>query len=458
MMNSSTAVLIASLSLAFSGAAFSAVSPDEAKQLGGAKLTTFGAEKAGNKEGTIPAYSGKAPKAPASYNPKDPGQRPDPYGDKPLFSITAQNADKYADKLDAMVELFKKYPNYRMDIYPTHRDFAYPQYFLDNSIKNATSCKGTNNELKLEGCYGGMPFPIPKTGYQAMWNHMLQFHGHAYSGVVTNWITPTDGKAVLQTVSDVAQQFDHYNPNNKQPSPSNTLYRKFWTQDIAPARKVGGKLLALFSLDMMGGDRIYQYIAGQRRVKLAPNLAYDTPNPFTGGASIMDDSNGFLGAMDRFDFKLVGKKEKYIMYNNFDMTNHKACSAEKIVNNKNFPNPDCVRWELHRVWVVEATLKPGFRHVYAKRVFFWDEDMPMAGSSENYDAGGKLYRMTHMIAFPYYDHELGGNGEGSIYLDLQTGAWAVQALPPGEGNGWHFTPAKDDRFFSPEALSGDGLR
>jgi len=446
------------LSALFAASAFAAVTPEEAKQLG-AKLTMMGAEQAGNKEGTIPAYSGKAPKAPAGYDLKDPGQRPDPYSDKPSFAITAKNVDQYADKLDAMREVFKKYPDFRMDVYPTRRDFAYPKVVLDNTLKNATSCKGASNGLKLEACYGGHPFPIPKDGTQVMWNHLLQYETPAYHGMSQSWVTSPDGKAVLQTKSEASQQMDYYDPAKTKPNDTSSIFWKLVQADVGPARKVGGKLVVLDSLDMVDvGRRVYQYIPGQRRVKLAPNLAYDTPSPNSGGASTMDDSKGFMGSLDRYDFKLVGKKEKYIMYNNFNMTNHKVCTDEKIVEHKNYPNPDCVRWELHRVWVVEAHLKSNFRHVYAKRVFYWDEDAPGTGATEAYDAGGKLYRVMNQVSFPFYDNELGGNTDATIALDLQTGVWSVQGSISFPGGGWKSRQRWEDRFFSPEALAGDGIR
>jgi len=436
-----------------------AVGSDEAKLLGGDKLTSFGSERGGNKEGTIPPYSGKAPKAPAGYDLKDPGQRPDPYGDKPQFTITAQNYTQYAGKLDGMAELFKRYPDFRMDIYPSHRDYAYPQYVLDNTARNAVSCNGEKAELKLEGCYGGFPFPIPKTGNQVMWNHLLQYEAAAYAGVSQSWITPTDGKGLLQARILGFQQFDYFDPNEHKPILSNSIYWKFIQTDVAPARRAGNKLVILDSLDMAGeGRRVFQYLPGQRRVKLAPNLAYDTPSPNTGGASTMDDAKGFLGALDRYDFKLIGKKEKYIMYDNFSMSNFKACPDEKIADNKNFPNPECVRWELHRVWEVQATLKPGLRHIYVKRNFFWDEDAPGSGSVENYDATGKLYRVVNEMSLPYYDNELGAFSDASIELDLQTGIWTAQGLTSMPGTGWHTVARKDDRAFSPEAIAGDGVR
>ena len=169
---------------AFASIAFAAVSPEEAKQLGGPVLTIFGAERAGNKDGSIPAFSGEGGelvKVPASFDPNEPFHVPNPFNDKPLFAITTQNMETYADKLtEAQKALLKTIPGYRMDIYPTRRTAYYPKYVLDNSIKNATNCKGGPGELALVGCYGGVMFPIPKTGNQVMWNHLTRYVGQAW--------------------------------------------------------------------------------------------------------------------------------------------------------------------------------------------------------------------------------------------------------------------------------------
>ncbi len=61
------------------------------------------------------------------------------------------------------------------------------------------------------------------------------------------------------------------------------------------------------------------YLPGQRRVKAAPDVAYDTPNPGTAGATTYDDAFMFNGAMDRYDFKLIGKKEMYVPYNAYKL-------------------------------------------------------------------------------------------------------------------------------------------
>ena len=121
-------------------------------------------------------------------------------------------------------------------------------------------------------------------------------------------------------------------------------------------------------------------------MKLAPDISYDTPNPGTAGAATYDDTWMFNGAMDRFDFKLVGKKEMLVPYNTYRLTISQEAAD---VTTPNYLNPDLVRWELHRVWVVEATLKPGKRHIYAKRTFYLDEDSWTALAADQYDAGGR---------------------------------------------------------------------
>jgi Protein of unknown function (DUF1329) len=448
-------LLIAVIATACAVTAFAAVSAEEAKQLGGPELTAFGAERAGNKEGTIPEYTGKGAKVPPNWNSKNPGQRPDPYGEKPLFSITAQNAAQYADKLDGMIELFKRYPNYRMDIYPSHRDWVFPQYVLDNTIKNATACKGIDNELKLKGCYGGLPFPIPKTGNQAMWNHLLNYLGWSVDGRSEYWLVPTSGDAVLIGRSTFQNNYPYYDPDIKSPLPADAIFYRYLGKDEAPARAVGGQFLLFDPLDPLGvGRKVYQYQPSRRWVKITADLAYDTPNPYTGGAATMDDGGVFSGALDRFDFELVGKKEKFIYNNNYQLNDLKACPNTLITSTKNFPNPDCIRWELHRVWVVKATLKPGFHHIYQKRVFYWDEDGSVGGSSENYDANGKLYRIVSNSTIPFYEAP-GGFGGTPVFMDLKTGIWATGSIMSCPGCGWWPILTRiSENTFSPGAMGG----
>ena len=439
--------------------ALAAVSAEEAKQLGGPVLTVFGAEKAGNKEGTIPPYGdGEIVKTPLGH---EKGEYSDPWNEKPLFTITAQNANKYADKLDQMIVLFKKYPNYRMDIYPSHRTSTFPKFILDNTAKNATSCKAVQNELVLQGCYGGTPFPIPKTGAEVMWNHLLEYAGYVNKADFEGFVVGTNGTPILQSRLTGKNWYPLYYPDRKTPAAGKDIYWGFVETIVAPARRVGEKLLVLDPVDAANvGRRIWQYIPGQRRVKLAPDLAFDTPSPYGGGAITMDESKGFMGSIERYDWKLLGKREKFILYNDYKTDDYKLCPAE-VIYTKQFPNPDCLRWELHRVWVVEGKLKPGFRHIFPRRVLYWDEDGYFAGAAEQYDASGALYRLVNVIAYPFYDGT-GLEGNGSFHQDLQTGIYASQAMTNRKGLGFYALPPEKESTlttqYSPESLAGEGIR
>ena len=460
-MKASTRMASLAIMAFFAGSAVAAVSAEEAKQLGGPVLTLLGAEKAGNKDGTIPAYTGEGVKAPAGYDPKEPFRRPDPYAsEKPLFSITAQNAAQYADKLDGMIDMFKKYPNFRMDVYPSHRSAPlYPKWVQDNTQKNAISCKAVDSETKLEGCYGGLAFPIPKTGSQVMWNHLTAYEAHAWVGYSDSIVVANNGTNSLIGGNDFWQQSWYFDPTKTDPAKPSTIYWSVRVDSQTPPRRHGEKLVLLDPVDILGvGRRAYQYIPGQRRVKLAPDLAYDTPSPNAGGSATMDDAKVFLGAVDRYDWTLKGKKEKFIMYNNFKLTDHTSCSAKQI-HTVNFANPDCVRWELHRVWVVNGKLKQGLRHIYPTRNFYWDEDSYAAGLAENNDASGKLYRVITAVSFPFYNNEGAGmSNEGTYNYDLQTGVWSSQGSLADKGQGIAVMAPKSDVFYASETLAGEGIR
>lgn len=446
------------LALALAGSAFAAVSADDAKQLGGPVLTLFGAERAGSKDGVIPEYDGNGVKPPSDWDPKQPGRRPDPFHEKPLFSITAQNWQNYADKLtEFQKEMFKKYPDYRMDVYPTHRTMVFPKYVLDNTEKNATSCKAVDDELRLEGCYGGIPFPIPKTGKEVMWNHLLFYGTPTNEENQRTWHVPPTGSAFLASASNGFEAFPIFDPKRTTPLDGKDVYWRVRLDDYAPARANGQKLILIDSVDQVNiGQRAYQYVPGQRRVKLAPDLAYDTPAPTNGGVGTVDDAKLFLGAMDRFDFKLIGKSEKFLAYNTYGATDYKTCSEDKLTSTKHFPNPDCIRWELHRVWVVDSTLKPQFRHIYHRRTFYFDEDGFGAGAQEAYDASGKLYRAAYNTFYTYWEKD-GGNDGSEVNIDLVTGEYVMQGTAAAPGAGfWAVTP-KPDVFYSPEALAGEGI-
>ncbi|MFZ0435118.1 MAG: DUF1329 domain-containing protein, partial [Chthoniobacterales bacterium] len=238
----------------------------------------------------------------------------------------------------------------------------------------------------------------------------------------------------------------------------NSYYWRVRFDTSAPTRKVGEKTIILDALDPLDpGRRAWQYIPGQRRVKLAPDLAYDTPSPVAGGVATLDEARIFLGAQDRYDMKMLGKKEIYIPYNDFKWTDYKVCPDE-VSHTKNFGNPDCVRWELHRTWVVEATLKAGFRHLLPKRVMYFDEDSWSAGLGDAWDAAGKMYHITVPLSFPFYFLPYGQNADTYMNYDLQTGIVASTAGVAFPGGNYVPIKSIEKNYFSPEALAGEGIR
>ncbi len=416
--------LAATLALAASALmpAFAAVSADEAKQLG-TVLTDFGAIKAGNADGSIPPYTGGLTKAPADFKP-DSGFWADPYKDeKPILRIDSKNMAQYADKLsEGQKMLLKQNPTtYYLDIFPSHRSAAYPDVVLKNTVRNATSCKLIKEGLAIEpGCAGGMPFPIPKNGYEAMWNHVVKYQGNSVYSNASNrsWVIDTAGKPTMTVQQSTLVESPYYQTTLTDRDPG--TYLRTYSNSTAPARSAGVMTGLVDFIDPVErARRAWSYTPGQRRVKLSPEFSYDTPVASQGGVTFFDELFVFSGKMDRFDFKLAGKKEMYIPYNSYKGT---QCSSEKAIMAKHV-NPECERWELHRVWVIEATLKAGVRHAYSKRTYYFDEDQTGAGLYDAWDQSGTLYRSLFNGWIQLYDKVQPQSNRTSLY-DFNKGNWA----------------------------------
>ena len=449
----STKTLLASALLALVGTAH-AGGQDDAKKLGN-QLTQIGAEKAGNADGTIPAYTGGLTTAPAGFKAGS-SVRPDPFAnEKPRVQITASNMAKYEDQLTAGSRaLLKKYPKYRIDVYPTHRTVSLPDRVLENTVANASRASTKDGGLGITGAIGGYPFPIPKSGNEAMWNHLLRYVGVASNFKYDNWNVDASGKPALATSGKLFVEYPYYDPKATQPAQETDVYFRTKIFYNAPARRAGEALMIVDPIDMGAKDRrAWTYLPGQRRVKVAPDLAHDTPNPGTAGATTFDDTFIFNGSMDRFDFKLVGKKEIIVPYNAYAAV-YQAKQYELL--KPNHLNPDLVRWELHRVWVVEAVLREGKRHVYSKRTFYLDEDSWAALASDEYDARGQLYRTGFAYMAPSYDLPAPYTDMFGHY-DLVSGVYSLTGFIAETGGLKHTKPLSD-REWTADSLAGAGVR
>jgi hypothetical protein len=440
---------ITALLLSGSLSALAAVSADEAAKLK-TELTPLGAEKAANKDGSIPAWTGGLTGAPAAGS-----RRSDPFKDeKPLYSVTSKNMDQHAAKLtDGVKAMLKKYPDsFRVDVYPTHRTAAAPQWVYDNTLKNATRAKLTNDVT--EGAYGGIPFPIPKSGAEAITNHLLRWRGTAWQWQGTQYQLTADGKAVLTTDGSASQQMPYYfqdgSADEFAKKPEHWMIRLV---NAGPPIRAGESIVGRENIDG-GKSQAWVYLTGQRRVRKLPNPCCDTPAPSTAGVMNFDEIETFVGRIDRFDWKLVGKQEMLVPYNTNKLLQPKD---DTEVVKAHHLSPDLWRWELHRVWVVEATLRQGQRHQAAKSRYYCDEDSWTCVLGDRWDANGQLWRTlwTNVIAAP----DLPGVVATSFGMnDLLSGQAFVANLFNSKNTQYVLKPRFADSLFTPEAMAGEGVR
>ncbi|WAB95483.1 DUF1329 domain-containing protein [Pseudomonas citronellolis] len=427
-----------------------AVSPDQAAQLK-SSLTPLGAEKAGNADGSIPAWTGGLTSAPAGY--KGPGSHHvDPFAaDQPLFTITKANLEQYKAHLTpGQIALFNTYPDsFQMPVYPTRRSGSAPQWVYDNTFRNATTAKLVEGGNGFADAYGGTPFPIPQNGLEALWNHIARYRGSyverrsAQAGVERN------GAYSLVTSEDQLL-FRFYDPKGSYEQLGNLLYY-YMTFSTAPARLAGEGALVKETLDQVKEPRqAWGYSPGQRRVRRAPTLAYDTPIDESNGLRTADDTDMFNGAPDRYDWTLVGKKEIYIPYNNYRVTSPEVKYKDLLT--PGHINPKYTRYELHRAWVVEGKLKPGARHIYSKRTLYLDEDSWGAAVVDQYDGRGELWRVSMAYLKNFYEQPMVWTALDTFH-DLQSRRYSVQWLDneePGTADFSKPMPSMDE--FSPAAL------
>ncbi|WP_308723902.1 DUF1329 domain-containing protein [Metapseudomonas otitidis] len=433
-----------------------AVSADEAAQLG-TTLTPLGAEKAGNADGSIPAWTGGIGKDAGAVDAK--GFLADPFAnEKPLFTITAQNVDRYKDKLsDGQVAMLKRYPEtYRIPVYPTHRTVNVPQAVQDAAKKSALYVQPINDGNGLahfaESRY--YAFPIPKSGVEVIWNHVTRYRGGNLRRVITQATPQVNGSYTpIRFEEEVAVPQEM--PDLPAAKGENVL--TFFKQQVtAPSRLAGNVLLVHETLDQVKEPRLaWIYNAGQRRVRRAPQVAYDGPGTAADGLRTSDNFDMFSGAPDRYDWKLVGKKEMYIPYNSYKLDSP-SLKYDDIIKAGHI-NQDLTRYELHRVWEVVATVKPGERHIYAKRHMYIDEDSWQVALVDHYDGRGQLWRVAEGHAQFYYHHQVPAYTLEALY-DIIAGRYLALGMKNEEKHSFEFGFVGKAADYTPAALRNAGVR
>jgi len=438
---------ILALTVALPSMAQAKVSAEEAAKLG-KELTPVGAERAGNKDGSIPAWTpAKQSGALKGVFPSDPAIE----NDKPLFTIDAKNQGQYADKLtEGHKELLKRFPaSYKLKVYPSHRKVNFPEKVLAETVKNATRAEleGVDNP---RGAFVGFPFPIPRSGAEPIWNHRVKWRGDALRRYNNQMIVQQDGKFTLtKIVEDV--KFYYANTGNATPPElkPGTDFLRYLSETISPPR-IAGTFILVHEKAGFGteGRAAWLYAPVLKRIRRAPAVCCDNPYEGTDGHQFYDQVDMYNGVLERFTWKLVGKREMYIPYNSYRIAGNKTKYAD--IARANHINQDLPRYELHRVWIVEADNKPDQRHTFKKRRIYLDEDSWNIVAIDDYDQQGKLMQFQEGHLVPYFNI-LAATTQPEVIYHLNSGRYFVTAMI-NEDQPYDATVSFSDSSFEAETV------
>ena len=438
------------------GSATAAVSASEAAQLG-TTLTPLGAEMSGNADGSIPAWSGGLPANAAEVDAN--GFLADPFaGEKPLFVITAANLEQYKDKLsEGQLAMFRRYPDtYKMPVYPSHRSVGAPSAVYEAAKKSAVNTQSVEGGNGITNFSDSRyyAFPIPKSGVEVVWNHITRYRGGNVRRLITQATPQTNGSYSLVEFEDDLATPSEMTDLDKEKS-SNVLFY-FKQRVTAPSRLVGNVLLVHETINQVSEPRLaWLYNAGQRRVRRAPQVAYDGPGTASDGMRTADNFDMFSGAPDRYTWKLVGKREMYIPYNSYKLESTSLKYADIL--KPGHINQDFARYELHRVWEIEANLSSGARHIYAKRRLFLDEDSWMVVLADHYDGRGQLWRVAEGHTSYHYKQKVATYNIEALY-DIVAGRYLALGMKNEEKHGLEFGFKAVGSQYTPAALRNAGIR
>ena len=411
----------------------------------GKSLTPIGAERAGNADGTIPAWEGGLTQPPAGWTPQQGYIDPFP-GDKPLFTINGGNVAQYEAKLTAgQVALLRKYPqNFRMNVYQTRRTAALPKDVTDRVA-------GPGRQGFAAGFWpqgrerfdDAFPDSAERPRSNLEPSRAIPRWRHRARRAIRSRCGPNGD---FYKIGFKSQRIYAQNVENAEP---NRLFYAlgYFTE---PATLRGTIFLVHEPLDQVAEQRsAWIYNSGARRVRRAPDLAYDGINDGSEGMLVTDQVDGYNGAPDRYEWKLLDKREVYVPYNTYRLSD-KTLKYKDIIRPHSI-NPDYVRYELHRVWVVEGTLKPGSATSTAS-----------ARSTSTKTPGACSPRMPTTIAASLWRASLHGLLQAydaqvpmyrfGIYHDLNNGGYLVGGLDNEIKDPIQFNAKAKVGDFQPDAL------
>lgn len=442
-------VLSAAFSLAMP--VHAAISAKEAERLGN-DLTPVGAEKAGNGR-DIPAWTGGLPQD----KNHTPGEfHKDPFAaDKRVMRIDSTNMEQHKDRLtEGQMALLKRFPEYYLEVYPTHRSASYPKYVYDAIKVNATRAGLMEYGSGVSGATMSSPFPIPENGLEVLWNHTLRFRGHSlnYTSIASS---VTQGGQRMDALREYSYFFQYSMPGAKPEDLDNKIFF-LKRKTLAPAQLAGSITLVHETLDQVQSPRkSWIYVPGQRRLRRTPDLAYDTADINTNSIRTVDQVDMFNGAPDYYDWTLKGKREIYIPYNAYRV--HQGDLKVDDILQQHHINPAYLRYEAHRVWEIEAKIRVGYSHRYATRRYYVDEDSWSIVYAEEFDEKGQLWQVTEAHTINYFEIPLVYTTLEVTY-DLESGRYYAEGLDNERGATLNFSKSLSEDDFSPNAIRREAVR
>ncbi|GAB5477162.1 MAG: DUF1329 domain-containing protein [Marinobacter nauticus] len=422
--------LIAAIAVAVMGASsplLAKVTQAEAARLNN-ELTPVGAERAGNAAGTIPAWDGGLATPPGNWREGSVETNPFP-GDDALYVVTGDNLDLYRDKLsDGHIRMLEQYgPAFFMPVYETRRTAAFPEHVYEKFRQNALTAELLDNGNGVRDTIMTSPFPIPKNGLEAIWNHILRYRGEEVSFRSASATPQEDG-----SFNPVVNHYDYFFAYSQVGADLADIDNKIFylkTETIAPTTLAGTITLVHETLDQVRSPRLaWRYDAGSRRLRRSPNLAYETDLPNSSSLRSVDQKDMYNGAPNQYDWELKGKRELLVPYNGYKL--HDSSVRPEDVIRPNHINQSLARYELHRVWVVEAKRRTGIGHIYERRVFYIDEDSWQILVSEEYNEKGELWRVSEAHNISYYSEPVFWTTMEMTY-DLKANRYYIDGLDNG---------------------------
>lgn len=413
------------------------------------ELTPMGAVRAGNVQGTIPPWSGGITAPPIGWQAQQ-GYR-DPFAqDEVLFTITRENMRAHLAQLTpGLAALLNKVSGFAIPVFTARRSAAIPKAVADEVVTQAGSVvlDGTGVAMKQ---YHPVPFPVPQNGLEVIWNHLLRYLGGSMDR--STHAFPVRPNGDYYRIGFHSRRIYESQMDKKT---DNRLFSAMG-EYTEPATLLGTTFLVHEPLNQVKERRsAWIYNAGMRRVRRAPDLGFDGIPDGSEGMFTADQIDGYNGSPERYDWALQGKQEVYVPYNSYRLGGKGQKDGDII--RRGTVNPALMRYELHRVWVVEARLKSGESHIYGKRVFYIDEDSWSILEEDAYSTRGDLWRVALHGLMQYYDAQVPWY-RFSLYHDLQSGTYFLGGLDNGIEAPVRFGIRGSLADFQPDALRRAGTR